>query len=392
MKVDLIKIDELGLDPNNARKHDDKNLKAIADSLKQFGQRKPIVLHGKTVVAGNGTLVAARSLGWTHIEAVYVPESWTADQVKAYALADNRSAELAVWDELVLASQLLELHEAEFDIELLGFELPADELDEVVEDEIPEEVESKSKLGDVWQLGRHRLMCGDSVKAEDVTRLMNGELADCIFTDPPWNVNYGDIKEDNSQNYKPRKILNDNLGDQFGSFCDQFSIQLKTHSKAGALIYMVMSAQEWPVIHKSLQDAGFHWSSTIIWAKDQLVLSRKDYHTQYEPIWYGWSEGAGRLQPVVDRKQTDVWNIARPKVSELHPTTKPIELIAKAITNSSKQKDSILDLFGGSGSTLIAAETLNRTCYMMELDPKYVDVIIARWEKLTGKTAELIEG
>jgi DNA modification methylase len=392
VKVELIKIDELGLDPNNARKHDDKNLKAIADSLKQFGQRKPIVLHGKTVVAGNGTLVAARSLGWTHIEAVYVPESWTADQVKAYALADNRSAELAVWDELVLASQLLELHEAEFDIELLGFELPADELDEVVEDEIPEEVEPKSKLGDVWQLGRHRLMCGDSVKAEDVTRLMNGELADCIFTDPPWNVNYGDIKEDNSQNYKPRKILNDNLGDQFGTFCDQFSIQLKTHSKAGALIYMVMSAQEWPVIHKSLQDAGFHWSSTIIWAKDQLVLSRKDYHTQYEPIWYGWSEGAGRLQPVVDRKQTDVWNIARPKVSELHPTTKPIELIAKAITNSSKQKDSILDLFGGSGSTLIAAETLNRTCYMMELDPKYVDVIIARWEKLTGKTAELIEG
>jgi DNA modification methylase len=392
VKVDLIKIDELDLDPNNARKHDDKNLKAIADSLKQFGQRKPIVLHGKTVVAGNGTLVAARSLGWTHIEAVYVPESWTADQVKAYALADNRSAELAVWDELVLASQLLELHEAEFDIELLGFELPADELDEVVEDEIPEEVEPKSKLGDVWQLGRHRLMCGDSVKAEDVTRLMNGELADCIFTDPPWNVNYGDIKEDNSQNYKPRKILNDNLGDQFGTFCDQFSIQLKTHSKAGALIYMVMSAQEWPVIHKSLQDAGFHWSSTIIWAKDQLVLSRKDYHTQYEPIWYGWSEGAGRLQPVVDRKQTDVWNIARPKVSELHPTTKPIELIAKAITNSSKQKDSILDLFGGSGSTLIAAETLNRTCYMMELDPKYVDVIIARWEKLTGKTAELIEG
>jgi DNA modification methylase len=392
VKVELIKIDELGLDPNNARKHDDKNLKAIADSLTQFGQRKPIVLHGKTVVAGNGTMVAARSLGWTHIAAVYVPESWTPDQVKAYALADNRSAELAVWDELVLASQLLELHEAEFDIELLGFELPADELDEVVEDEIPEEVEPKSKLGDVWQLGRHRLMCGDSVKAEDVTRLMNGELADCIFTDPPWNVNYGDIKEDNSQNYKPRKILNDNLGDQFGTFCDQFSIQLKTHSKAGALIYMVMSAQEWPVIHKSLQDAGFHWSSTIIWAKDQLVLSRKDYHTQYEPIWYGWSEGAGRLQPVVDRKQTDVWNIARPKVSELHPTTKPIELIAKAITNSSKQKDSILDLFGGSGSTLIAAETLNRTCYMMELDPKYVDVIIARWEKLTGKTAELIEG
>ena len=392
MKVELIKIDELSLDPNNARKHDDKNLKAIADSLTQFGQRKPIVLHGKTVVAGNGTMVAARSLGWTHIAAVYVPESWTPDQVKAYALADNRSAELAVWDELVLASQLLELHEAEFDIELLGFELPADELDEVVEDEIPEEVEPKSKLGDVWQLGRHRLMCGDSVKAEDVTRLMNGELADCIFTDPPWNVNYGDIKEGNIQNYKPRKILNDNLGDQFGSFCDQFSIQLKTHSKAGALIYMVMSAQEWPVIHKSLEDAGFHWSSTIIWAKDQLVLSRKDYHTQYEPIWYGWSEGAGRLQPVVDRKQTDVWNIARPKVSELHPTTKPIELIARAIENSSKQKDSILDLFGGSGSTLIAAETLNRTCYMMELDPKYVDVIIARWEKLTGKTAELIEG
>lgn len=394
MIIEKIAIADLTPDPENARTHDKKNLKAIAGSLEQFGQRKPIVITAKNVIiAGNGTVSAAQQLGWTHIDATRLPEDWTPDKAKAYALADNRTAELADWDAKILADQLIDLDSIGWDVSTFGFEEINPLIDPSDDDDIPLTFDDKpaiTKAGDIYQLGKHRLMCGDSTKAEDVTLLMNGELADCIFTDPPWNVNYGDIKEGNIQNYKPRKILNDNLGDQFGSFCDQFALQLKTNTKPGALIYLVMSAQEWPVIHKSLQDAGFYWSSTIIWAKDRLVLSRKDYHTQYEPIWYGWSEGAGRLQTVVDRKQTDLWNIPRPSVSELHPTTKPIELIARALTNSTNQKDSVLDLFGGSGSTLIAAQKLNRSCFMMELDPKYCDVIVKRWEDLTGLKAELI--
>ena len=195
MKVELVKIDELDLDPQNARKHDGKNLKAIADSLEMFGQRKPIVVWGRTVVAGNGTMAAARSLGWKEITVARVPDDWSADQVKAYALADNRSAELATWDEQVLASQLLELQEAEFDIELLGFELPTNELKELVEDEIPEQLEPKSKLGDVWQLGKHRVMCGDSTDAASRAKLVGNQVIDALVTDPPYGIGAGSWKK-----------------------------------------------------------------------------------------------------------------------------------------------------------------------------------------------------
>jgi ParB-like chromosome segregation protein Spo0J len=188
MDIELVNIDDLDLDPRNARKHDAKNLKAIADSLEQFGQRKPIVVWGKTVVAGNGTMAAARTLGWKQIQIVRVPDDWSSDQVKAYALADNRSAELAAWDEQVLASQLLELQEAEFDIELLGFELPTDELQDVVEDELPEQVEPKSKLGDVWKLGRHRLLCGDATSVDALDALLSGNEIDMVWTDPPYGI------------------------------------------------------------------------------------------------------------------------------------------------------------------------------------------------------------
>ena len=210
-----------------------------------------------------------------------------------------------------------------------------------------------------------------------------------VFTDPPWNVNYG--SDDSSPIYKPRTILNDHMstGD-FKDFMFKAFRSMNIASKDGAMTYVVMSAQEWGNLMLALFENGYHWSSTIIWAKDQFVISRKDYHTQYEPIWYGWKEGS-RLHPLEDRKQSDLWEIPRPKISNEHPTMKPIELVSKAIINSSNKGDLVLDLFGGSGSTLIACEQLKRKCFMAELDPHYVDVIIDRWESLTGEKAVLVD-
>jgi DNA modification methylase len=343
-------------------------------------------------LAGNGTVEAAKALGWDEITVAVAPKEWDADTAKAYALADNRSAELADWDYKVLQNQLIELDTSGWNIEALGFDIPEPtELPTEETDEIPElPADPITKPGDVWKLGDHIVICGDSTAPSTYEKLMGDNKAQIVVTDPPWNVNYGDQKEGNIQNYKPRQIMNDNLGPLFGEFCDGFVAQMKDNSAPGAMIYLVMSAQEWPVIHASLTTAGFHWSSTIIWAKDRLVLSRKDYHTQYEPIWYGWNDDGPRLSPLDDRKQSDLWQIDRPRVSELHPTTKPVELITRMLQNSSKPHDIVLEPFGGSGSTLIACEDTNRFCRAVELDPKYVDVIVKRWENHTGKKAELV--
>ena len=394
MEVSRRLIVDLLLDPENARKHSQKNLDAIKASLTKFGQRKPIVINNKGVIlAGNGTVEAAKALGWDHIEVATVPADWDEATARAYALADNRTAELAEWDENVLAKQLLELLDEDFDIEAIGFEMPEPEI-QPEPDDAPtiEEVEHRTKLGQLWKLGDHLLYCGDSTEEATFTRLMGEEKAHLIWTDPPWNVNYGAVDENNQQGYKVRTIMNDHMNEgQWDEFVGQFCKTLKDYSEPGAPIYLVMSAQEWPVIDRNLREVGFHWSSTVIWAKDRLVLSRKDYHTQYEPIWYGWNAEAPRLAVVEDRKQSDLWEIERPSRSELHPTMKPIELVQKSIVNSSKPGNVVLDSFGGSGSTLIACEQTNRKCRMVELDPQYCDVILARWEKFTGKTAELVE-
>ena len=370
---------DLKLDPHNARKHDDKNLKAIAGSLEQFGQRKPIVVWGRTVVAGNGTLVAARSLGWTEIQAVSVPDDWSADQVKAYALADNRSAELAEWDEQVLASQLLELVQAEFDVEALGFELPVEELQDVVEDEIPEQVEPKSKLGNVWQLGRHRLVCGNSNLQNDVDKLMNGHKAKIVYTDPPYGMNLDtDYTQMGSNRSYDAVIADDKQFDarfllDYFSYCNEIFLW-------GADYYVETLDRKYPNL-----------GSWLIWDKysdaERVGLLDGKFGSGFETCWSKAKHARQLVRILVTTNYT-----ARGDETRVHPTQKPIELASWFINKFSKSKDLIVDIYGGSGSTLIACEQTDRVCFMMELDPKYCDVIIARWEKLTGEQAQLIEG
>jgi DNA modification methylase len=388
MNTTLTKLSAIKRNPNNPRVLQDEKLVKLVKSIKDFPQMleiRPIVVNDDMVVlGGNMRLKACKEAGLTEVPVIKASDL-TEDQQREFIIKDNVG--FGEWD--------WELLQDEWDTDLLdewGLDLEFETIDEdndglTDEDEIPElEEEHISKLGDVWILGNHRLMCGDSTKSEDVGLLMNGIKADMVFTDPPWNVNYG--ADQKHPSWKPRTILNDFMGtDDFKDFMDSTFAQLNEHSNKGCPTYVVMSAQEWGNMMLTLAMNEYHWSSTIIWNKSSLVLSRKDYHTKYEPIWYGWLEGEARLCPLEDRKQSDVWDIDRPSRSELHPTTKPVELVERAIKNSSKKDDYVLDLFGGSGTTLIAAEKSNRKNMSMELDPKYVDVIIKRWQEYTGKDA-----
>ena len=364
----------------NAKKHPEKQVKQIANSIQEFGFNQPIVVDKEgVIIVGHGRYEAASLLGLSSVPVITVDLS--EEKARAYRLADNKLNE-SDWDNALVIAELKELSIPMID--LTGFSrdliLDGNEKDNSVPEapKIP-----KSKLGDLYELNGHRVLCGDSTKKDDLERLMDGKKADMVFTDPPWNVDYGNTPKDNPQGYKPRTIMNDSLGEDFVPFLMNVFAQTSAYSKGGAPTYVVMSAQEWGGMMDVMKKNGYHWSSTIIWKKDRLVMSRKDYHTQYEPIWYGWKEGS-RLKQVEDRKQSDVWDIPRPSDSPLHPTTKPIALVEKAIVNSSKNEDIILEQFLGSGSTLIASEKTGRFCYGIELDPKYVDVIVQRWVDFTG--------
>lgn len=399
MKIEQIKTSDLIPYARNSRTHSEAQTAQIAGSIKEFGFTNPVLIDADNgIIAGHGRVMAAQKLGLDEVPCIrlgYLTEA----QKRAYVIADNKLALNSGWDQDMLINELRGLKEEDFDLSLTGFddaelaELLAEALTEGLTDpdaapEAP--INPVSVRGDTWIMGNHRLRCGDSTAQTDLDELLQGKLADILFTDPPWNVNYGAVKAGNAQGYKPRTILNDHMtDDKWAEFVAGFCGAFQAGTKAGALAYVVMSAQEWPSLDKGLREAGFHWSSTIIWVKDSLVLSRKDYHTQYEPIWYGWNEGGPRLMQVPDRKQSDIWKIARPKVSELHPTTKPVELIERALLNSSVRESIVLDLFGGSGSTLIACEAQGRHARLMELDPKYVDVIVQRWQEFTGKKAVL---
>lgn len=398
MKTESVPLAWLIPDGKNARKHDEKNLNEVRRSLEQFGQHAPLVVQRGTnrVLIGNGRLEAMKSLGWESADVFYVDD----DDEKAIrrALADNRTAELAEWDTQILTALIKDLSSddlpgwspKEIDAMLLGDEPEAQDDDFDIAAAIPDE--PICLHGDIWMLGKHRLMCGDTTKAEDVAALMAGKKTRIIVTDPPWNVDYGSSRNPRWKNGTDRQILNDSMKtEDFHKFLLAAFHNMAVAAEPGCMTYVVMSAQEWGNLMDVMHETGYHWSSTIIWAKDQLVLSRKDYHTQYEPIFYGWTEGT-RLCPLDDRKQSDLWQFQRPKRSDEHPTMKPVPLIARAIQNSSKKGEIVLDLFGGSGTTLVAAEETDRVCYMMELEPKYCDVIIKRWEALTDKKAVLING
>ena len=384
MEVQRRLIKELTLDPRNARTHSQKNLEAITNSLVKFGQRKPIVISGDGVVlAGNGTLEAAKGLKWDYIDVSVAPHDWDEQTARAYALADNRTAELADWDQAVLTEQLLELHDAEFDIEALGFEMPqVIEAEPIDEDELPAEVDPKVKHGDLWQLGEHKLYCGDATEVDAYQKLLGDEMADMIWTDPPYGVSY--------VGQGGMTIENDNLDiGALEEFLRESFNAMFTFTKPGACWYVAApSGNLFQAFSIPLSELEV-WRHTLVWVKDALVMGRADYHYRHESIFYGWTPGAAHQEPP-DRKQDSVWEVPRPRSNKEHPTMKPIELITRAINNSSRANDIVLDTFAGSGSTLIAADQTRRRARVMEIDPKYCDVIIARWERITGGKAELL--
>lgn len=397
MQIELLQIEKLIPYANNAR-NNEKAVDKVAASIKEFGFRNPIIIDkNNEIIAGHTRLLAAKKLGLKEVPTIRA-DDLTPEQVKAFRIADNKTAEYSEWNFELLAQELEELKLADYDLSLTAFDLSECEKlldllkevnnrnkDDDFDIELPEE--PVTKRGDIWLLGKHRLMCGDACSESDVAALMREDFADMVFTDPPWNVNYGATEH---PSWKQRTILNDSMTtEEFKKFLDSAFKVMNKFSKPGCMTYVVMSAQEWGNLMLSLKENGYHWSSTIIWNKDRLVLSRKDYHTKYEPIWYGWSDGSARLHPLTDRQQCDVWDIPRPSVSELHPTTKPVELVVRAIKNSSNMKDIVLDLFGGSGTTLIACEETDRRCRMMELDEKYADVIVKRYIDKVGSDADV---
>ena len=315
-------------------------------------------------------------------------------QRRALVIADNRIAENAGWDDAMLRIEIAALQDDEFDLSLTGFDADAlaelmagDESDgqgQTDDDDVPEMSDTPiSRPGDVWLLGGHRLLCGDSTVAESYDRLLDGAQVDMVFTDPPYNVNYANSAKDKMRG-KDRTILNDNLGDGFYDFLLAALTPTVAHCRGG--IYVAMSSSELDVLQAAFRAAGGKWSTFIIWAKNTFTLGRADYQRQYEPILYGWPEGATRHW-CGDRDQGDVWNIKKPQKNDLHPTMKPVELVERAIRNSSRPGNVVLDPFGGSGTTLIAAEKSGRLARLIELDPKYVDVIVRRWQGWTGKQA-----
>lgn len=374
------------LDPANVRTHSEKNLKAIAASLDKFGQRKPIVVHNGTVIAGNGQLEAARTLlGWTHIEVAEAPADWTSDTATAFALADNKSAELAEWDTAGLSAQLLELVESDWDIEALGFEMPQVIDFDPITEEIPNPPDNPiTSLGDLWILGPHKVLCGDATIVTDYEKLMGQEQADLIWTDPPYGVSYVGKTKD------ALTIQNDRLDiKSLEDFLRQAFTTMFTFTHPGACWYITApSGNLFQAFSIPLTELEV-WRHTLVWVKDTLVMGRADYHYRHESIFYGWTPGAAHQEPP-NRKQDTVWEIPRPKASKEHPTMKPIELIERSIQNSTLAGQIVLDAFAGSGSTLIACEQTKRIARVIELDPKYVDVIVKRWENLTGLTAQRV--
>ena len=424
MNLKTVKIAELKPHPKNPRQHPDSAIAKLTRSIQEFGWTNPVLVSKDGfVLAGHARLKAAENAGITEVPVIQLDlEGAKAD---AYLIADNKTQDLTDWDLPLLKDLLQELDTGEFDIEITGFaskeiadlinqlHQPEDGLTD--DDEVPEPQESICKPGDLWVLGTHRLYCGDATVEADVAKLMAGEKADLVFTDPPYNVNYGSIvghpsykrtkgrtrinkTREGHPYWKDREakgignagqtIINDNMSpEEWDNFVRGYMQNLMGFNTG--VFYICMSNKEMYSNKHIFEELGGHWASFIIWHKDLFVMGMQDYQRQYEPLLYGWKEGC-KHHWCGDRDQSDVWDIKRPRSSPEHPTMKPVELCERAISNSSLVNNIVLDPFGGAGSTLIACEKLNRRCFMTEIDPHYVDVIVSRWEAFTGKKAELV--
>lgn len=386
LQVEYVSLDSVFPYENNAKIHTDEQIDEIANSIKEFGMIDPIgIWKNNEIIEGHGRLLACKKLGIKEVPIIRLDEL-TDEQRKAYALVHNKLTMNTDFDFSVLNEELASLED--INMSLFGFEeMEIEEPKPIIEDNPPEEVEPMVKLGDLWQLGDHRLICGDSTDVAVIDRLMDGVKADLYLTDPPYNVDYTDGHENE------RKIMNDHFetDEQCGEqlWLPAFSNAL-LHSKDCCSVYCFMpQGGTHMMMMMMMGKAGWQVKHELIWKKQSIVLNRADYNYQHEPFLYGWNKthkfyGKGKY------KNTSVWEFDRPTKSKEHPTMKPIELLGEILLNATEEGSSVLDTFGGSGSTLIACEQLNRKCYMCELDKHYCDVIIERWENFTGKKAVLL--
>jgi site-specific DNA-methyltransferase (adenine-specific) len=392
LRVQYRQLSDLIPYAKNSRTHDDAQVAQIAASIREFGWTNPVLVDGENgIIAGHGRVLAARKLGLAEVPVIELA-GMTDIQRRAYVIADNKLALNAGWDDALLALELQELGDLGFDLELTGFS--AEEIDALTpeeiapgltdEDAVPElQPDPVSNPGDVWLLGKHRVMCGDSTSIDAVETLMGGALADQLITDPPYNLAY------TGKTKAALKIQNDSMGDEeFRQFLRDAFVAADAVMKAGAVFYIWHADSEGYNFRGACKDTGWTVRQCLIWKKQTLVMGRQDYHWKHEPCLYGWKDGAGHLW-AADRKQTTILEFDRPTSSQLHPTMKPVDLIEYQVKNNTKGSDVVLDLFGGGGSTLIACEKTGRHARLMELDGKYVDVIVRRWQEFTGKQATL---
>lgn len=392
LKIEYVEIDSIKPYKNNAKKHPKEQIEQIKSSIEKFGMDDPIGVWKDEVVEGHGRLIACKELGYTEVPVIRL-DHLTDTQRKAYTLAHNKLTMNSDFDIDILETELEDLSK-ELDMSDFGFDIDLDieEEQEIIEDEVPDVPdEPKAKLGEIYQLGNHRLMCGDSTSEEDVSKLMNGVKADMVFTDPPYGVSYtGGMKIENGkiESNGKKQIKNDALDyENLYRFLYDVFTNLKNNTITKSALYVFYAHSRTREFLNAFHDAGLKQRSIIIWHKTSGGFGdfMAQYMNAYEPCIYGSNGESVNWYGATNEKT--VWDIDKEKKCDLHPTMKPIEVVARAINNSSKKGNVVLDLFGGSGSTLIACEQLNRKCYMMELDPHYIDVIIQRWENFTGEKA-----